>query len=330
MSTRTSASHGLTWKTLIASLAIVGAAQAQAPRQTLPIPQPGQQFPARQVDGEAPRGGTPAAAAGQSRLTPQQRAQLEAQLDQERAQLDQVLEAWERESKKVKTLSAGFRMWEYNAAFGPAPVPGQQAKATRECEGEIYFAAPDRGMYHEKMEGGAYWVCDGKSIYEVRHRTKELVEYVLPEELRGKAIADGPLPFVFGADAAKMKQRYFMRVITPDDVKGQIWLEAAPKLQQDAANFRKIEVILDEATMLPVGLQLFEPNGKDRKVFAFGKPKINDLWEKIKNFFDPPLVPRGYKRVVEQPPIAQNDVPPGGGQAQRVPPPNNKPPTNKR
>ncbi len=213
-------------------------------------------------------------------------------------------------------------MWEYIAAF-PAAKPGM---ASRECEGEIYFAAPDHGMYHEKMEGGAYWVCDGQAVYELNHKKSEVVEHPLPEELRGKGITNGPLPFVFGADAAAMKQRYSMRVVTPSDAdKGQIWLEAYPRYQNDAANFRKVQVILDQQTMLPRGLQLLMPNGKDRTVYAFGTPKVNDLWEKIKGFFDPPLLPRGWKHVIERPPVAQNEaLQPRDGQSQRVPPPTNR------
>ena len=37
----------------------------------------------------------------------------------------------------------------------------------------------------------------------------------MPPELQGKAIVDGPLPFLFGADAQKLKQRYYLRIITP-------------------------------------------------------------------------------------------------------------------
>jgi len=351
MSIRKFTVHGLAGMTLVASLAAVASAQAQgggqpsagqqAPRKTVPILQP-RQLPPRQTNGESPRSTLPStrtAAAGQdptrSRLTPQQQAQLEAQLAQERAQLDQVLDAWERESKKVKTLSARFTKREYGngGGFGPAAAPGQPPNPTRVCDGEIYFASPDRGMYRElakKGEYSEYWVCDGKSIYQINHAKEELVETVLPEELRGKAISDGPLPFVFGAEAAKMKQRYNMRVITPRDVQGQIWLEAYPKLRQDAVNFRRIEVILDEQTMLPIALQLFETNGKDHKSFVFGKPKVNDLWDKIKNFFDPPGVPRGYKKRVEEPPVAQTAAPPQGGQAQRVAPPSGGVPSKTR
>ena len=72
---------------------------------------------------------------------------------------------------------------------------------------------------------------------------KQLIERKLPPEMQGKAIADGPLPFVFGAKADQLKRRYWMRDITPEeDIGKRIWLEAVPKLQQDAANFQKATI----------------------------------------------------------------------------------------
>ena len=61
-----------------------------------------------------------------------------------------------------------------------------------------------------------WWSCDGKSIFEVRDKPQKLVvERPLPPEMYGKAITDGPLPFVFGAKAEVLKIRYYMRIIPP-------------------------------------------------------------------------------------------------------------------
>ncbi|MEK6236438.1 MAG: hypothetical protein N2C14_17155, partial [Planctomycetales bacterium] len=71
--------------------------------------------------------------------------------------------------------------------------------------------------------------------------------------------------------------RYFMRVIsTQKDVQaGQVWLEAFPKYQQDAANFRKAEFILSRKDFLPVGLKLYLTNDKSEKTYVFRDTKIN-------------------------------------------------------
>ena len=66
-----------------------------------------------------------------------------------------------------------------------------------------------------------------------------LTESPLPKELQGKDIVDGPLPFLFGAKAEKLKQRYYLRIITPPDVQGQVWLEAWPRFLADARNFQR-------------------------------------------------------------------------------------------
>src|SRR3990172_8025380 len=186
------------------------------------------------------------------------------QLNQlEQAYLDQVLDTWVRESAKVVTFKCPFERWEYNAAFGPGPdIPLSKDK------GELSYQRPDKGSLQVKeiskweakpiprgeqppaqVQGdwvtqpdaiGEHWVCDGESVYEYRHDQKQLVVRSIPEGLRGKAIVDGPLPFLFGAEAAKLKQRYWMR-IQPQDNAAEIWLEAQPKFQADAANYRMVE-----------------------------------------------------------------------------------------
>ena len=55
-------------------------------------------------------------------------------------------------------------------------------------------------------------MCDGKSVFEYRHQDKHLVERPIPKELQGQSIVDGPLPFLFGAEAAKLKARYWLRI----------------------------------------------------------------------------------------------------------------------
>ena len=64
---------------------------------------------------------------------------------------------------------------------------------------------------------GEHWVCDGENVYEYRHDQKQMVVRPIPPAMRGKAIVDGPLPFLFGADAAKLKARYFMRAEQPQN-----------------------------------------------------------------------------------------------------------------
>lgn len=233
---------------------------------------------------------------------------------QEQAALDQLLAAWEARSEAVRTWSCTFHKWEYNA-WSPAGPSGDRL-AFSESTGELKYAAPDKGLFRVKeskqwspeasryevlgSDTGEHWVCNGESIYEFRHTERTLVETRLPPEMRGKAISDGPLPFVFGAKADTLKNRYWMRIITPPGVHEQVWLEAVPRFQADAANFSKVEIILQARDLMPFAIQIFKPGGKDRDVYQFD-PKnnmINMAFNMLQNFAKP-ITPFGYKYVLE-------------------------------
>ncbi|MEX2115161.1 MAG: hypothetical protein WD845_18350 [Pirellulales bacterium] len=235
--------------------------------------------------------------------------------------LDQILAKWEKESSKVSTFVCKFTEFEIDPTFGPPKFNYTISEST----GELTFKSPDRGEYEiyrvrkwNKEKDGyvpddeaiKHWMCDGKSIYEWNHREKLLNVNPLPKELQGKAIADGPLPFVFGAKADELKRRYWMRDVTPpNNVGKQIWLEAHPKFQQDAANFQRATVILDEKTFLPKALQLFLPGiaaaaGKEQAytALAFEPPSVNNpLNTLIGKFMKPTILPFGWKWVDVKP-----------------------------
>jgi len=225
----------------------------------------------------------------------------------EQARLDQVLKAWEEHSAKVKTFESKFTRLEYDGVFSDDP-----SRPRFVDEGDVKYAAPDKGMFQVVGQRPEHWICDGKSMFEYDFQKRQLVEYKLPPEMQGKAITDGPLPFMFGGTAEKLKRRYFLRIVTPENVRGQVWLEARPRFQEDADNFQRAEVILDADSMNPVAIQTHQPNG-NRTVYKFDEPKINvkdplrhldplNLFEK-----DPfrPHLPHGWTKIVEQPPAAQ-------------------------
>jgi TIGR03009 family protein len=294
-------------RALVATLVAVawaGAArgQAVAPRQPVAPQQP----PAAQ----------PAAPRQPPTLSPQ-----------EQAALDQLLAAWEARSAAVKTWSCTFHKWEYNA-WSPADAQGQRL-AFAESTGELKYAAPDKGLFRIKEskqwnpqtrryevrggESGEHWVCNGESIYEFRHTDRQLRETRLPPEMRGKAISDGPLPFVFGAKAETLKKRYWMRIITPPNATDQIWLEALPRFQADAANFSKVELILRSRDLMPFAIQIFKPGGRDQDVYQFD-PNTNLIDKGLDLFrdFAKPTTPFGYKYILEEVPAGPQAATPAG------------------
>ena len=281
--------------------------------------------------------GQAAAAPQASPIQPPAPRQPPALSPQEQAALDQLLAAWEARSAAVKTWSCTFHKWEYNA-WSPADPKGERL-AFAESAGELKYAAPDKGLFRIKEskqwnpqtrryevrggESGEHWVCNGESIFEFRHTDRQLRETKLPPEMRGKAISDGPLPFVFGAKADTLKKRYWMRIITPPNATDQIWLEALPRFQADAANFSKVELILRSRDLMPFAIQIFKPGGRDQDVYQFD-PNTNLIDKGLDLFrdFAKPSTPFGYKYILEDVPAGPQAAPPAGS---RPPVPANLP-----
>jgi len=237
----------------------------------------------------------------------------------EQEQLDRVLRAWEERSSRIKTFECEFTRWEFDPVWGP---PNQPKRITR---GKILYSAPDKGLFRvdeEVLENRwqpathpERWVCDGRAVYEYRFETKQIVETPLPPELQGKAITEGPLPFLFGAEAESLKRRYYMRIITPQNVKDEIWLEAFPRYQREAANFQRAQLILKLPALDIYALQLYhhstQPNTQSRTVFQFDHIKVN-AFDPLRIFKEDPFRP-----VLPDPSWAKVTEPastsPGGG-----------------
>jgi TIGR03009 family protein len=155
---------------------------------------------------------------------------------------------------------------------------------------------------------GEHWVCDGENIYEYRHDQKQLVVRPIPPQMQGKAIVDGPLPFLFGADAVKLKQRYWM-VVNGANVKlgaNEVMISAVPKWPSDAANYKSVDVILEQPVMMPKSMQIVLPNnGRYVYMFDLKKAKVNDPFAQIKSLFKPPEILNGWQKVVEEMPTEQ-------------------------
>lgn len=270
----------------------------------------GQNSSGRRLSARSRRPDKPAEPRAPFRLTPQ-----------EVDECDAVLSAWEQRSSKIKTLTCDFTLFVYDPVF---PNPDDPAAPSHLSKGRIWYMAPDKGKYKiVDEEEGDYWACDGENIYEMNYVKDQVIVHPLPEELRGKAIANGPLPFMFGAKADDIKARYWVRLLPTPEAEGQVWLEAVPKFRQDAANFLRVQIILSEEDMLPIGINQFEPNhtpkNDSRKVYAFENMRVNKhLLGKLTGEFDPPRTPRGWKRVIEDSnPPQQPADPEEGTQARR-------------
>ncbi len=219
--------------------------------------------------------------------------------------LDNLLRDWEKRNKEIHLLESDFFRWKYDAVFGNGNQPATPEK------GILKFSAPDKGLMKIEAKDpkqSEQWVCDGKSIYQFNYTEHLVTEYVMPLELQGKGIGDGPLPFVFGIEARKLKDRYFMRIITPANVQNEVWLEAYPRYQQQRTEFSKVQVILQISgptkALLPYAIQIYSPNGKDRTVYQLQNPSVNHrIWFPLPgNDWWNPSIPHGWKKRTDLPP----------------------------
>jgi len=267
--------------------------------------------------------------------------------------VDEVLAEWERESMKVHRFECKFKRWEFEPVFGPRD--GKTAKTF--ATGELKYQDPDKGLlrvltlqeyvgvlpngkpnYQPAVEWddkqkkqvpkiGEHWVCDGVNIFEFDNRQKLVVQRILPKAMQGKAITEGPLPFLFGAKAAAIKARYWIRPKDPPaGVTNEYWLEAWPKNRQDAANFKFVKVVIAQDDFMPSKLSVYLPHDpknsparidyvfEDRQAIFKGDPRITlekvQLWRR--DFFEP-ATPFGWKKVkenLEPLPVAKGPQPP--------------------
>jgi TIGR03009 family protein len=292
---------------------------------TGPIVEPGAAAPGPAVQPVAP-------------AMPQQPEWAARMTVEEQKWIDEILRYWELRSDKIKLFECKFQRWDHDGGF----YDGSQKRHPRTyAEGVVKYAQPDKGLYQvEKLvsllpgqpgdppqqvlqnpELGEHWICDGQRIYSFEANKKQVTETPLPAEMRGKAIADGPLPFMFGAKAETIKARYWIHGLVAaanDKTKeNKYWLEAAPKSRQDAQNFKMVRIVLDKQDYLPESLEIFAPHydpprNNARQAYVFSDRKTEDeksIGAKIgegldvlrifhRQFFDV-RVPLGWKKVVQ-------------------------------
>ncbi len=289
----------------------------------------GQPNSGQQVNPAAPANGNAPAAVGNPAAAPF--PPLDARLQQ---YLEQVLAAWEKATSDIERFRCNFTRWEYDPTNGPANTHYTWSR------GVLRYMKPDKGLFRvddilfykpsadngqAKYEAikdrfGDYWVCDGKSIHIYERNEKKVKRYDLPPEMQGVGIYQSPLPFLFGVKSQEVLSRYWIRPIPPENgSQTEVWLEAYPKNQADAANYQKVMVVLDAQEVLPKVLVVFDPNytpqNPQRTVFEFTDrernwtfvDRINEL-NLLKEEFIPAAPPKDWK--IEVTPVQGQEAPP--------------------
>ncbi len=167
--------------------------------------------------------------------------------------------------------------------------------------------------YHVKAADPEIWVCTGDKVIQIDVNSKSFDSIDIPPNQQGHSIADGPLPFLFGMTADKIKSRYdginLGNMHDPDGSIGaqnrqegkggwtrpQYHIVVKPKLRSDAENWQRAEVILDAEYCLPTAIRLLDPAGTKETVFVFrlADMKANEKLPWLPSPFKPSLF--GYK-----------------------------------
>lgn len=219
-----------------------------------------------------------------------------------------VLAAWEQSTSTINTFKSTFTRWNYD----------MRDREMSKSEGQLSYKSPDKGTYRidkisEKDAQGNYieikdsvrehWATDGQVILDYDYRQSIVTELPIPPDMQGRTIQDSPIPFVFGAKPHDLQKRYWLRVITPAQfVQQEIWLEAHPRYQADAANFTKSIMRFDRTNFQPIALRRYLPTG-EYDSFKFENVSVNPLLPNWKELFSP-KIPRGWKLVRKTPPGA--------------------------
>jgi TIGR03009 family protein len=278
--------------------------------------------------------------------------------------LEKILAHWEQSTANITHYSCKFRRWQYNSSDNFVEQLASELKAdirtlhTSAAAGTVKYMAPDKGMFKidnlVSMTGkttagkaeykefdtrfGEWWVCDGKQVYEYDRTRKRCTKHALPPDMQGSAILDSPMPFMFGVKAAKIKERYWTRIL-PSPRDDLYVVEAYPKFQSDAVNYDHVQIYLDRQQFLPMLLFKYNTNhvdeqGKvlkdDREVFEFSEREKNlNLLQKINaNVFGQEFVPMKIPSDWEVIEVPYANSAPSDIRSAAVPPPQLGPSNN--
>jgi outer membrane lipoprotein-sorting protein len=205
------------------------------------------------------------------------------------ASVDSVLAKWEAASQACRTLDVQVTRFRYDNVFG-----GRDCTET--ASGRFYYEAPDVGRFEIRSNDASCWsslreciIWNGKETLWIdckRRSCQKITEAQLQKTTdhgcgfwaifatlaRQLRCPQNFLPLVVDIRAADLRKRFNLTIERSGD---EIWLRAVPKRSEEAANCRRITVILDAKTYRTTAIEIVDPNGKDRMVYRFDDPKLN-------------------------------------------------------
>jgi len=191
------------------------------------------------------------------------------------------LSKWQEQSKEIEALDYEFTCQEHSALGTPVTL------------GRVKFRAPDKGLIEidKELRNGIpstetnrkkKIICTGTAIYEFNYTEKKLTEFVIPEEDRGKGIMDSPLMALMGAKPGELHERFYLRVLNPEGMAGYVCLQAWPKWEDDARDFKYANVAIDGQSYHAKLLAVYDPaSDKDWKGYEITKVNKSTWSERL-------------------------------------------------
>ena len=240
-------------------------------------------------------------------------AQPPAAVEEISQELESLLQKWEVESSKIKSLHGTQSRSEINRVFNVEKV----------SRGRFFLEMPDKGRIDMlsvklgkndlsqwkdpdgksfKLETGRseIWICDGDAILMLDEDEKTFQKEEIPPDQRGKNIVHSPLPFLFGMKAEEAKARYKLTLKRED--KDIAVLLAEPRMAKDRQNYKIAQIKLSKKKYLPEEVRLMD-QAKQETIYRFDDVVINErdiagLMPKM--FKGDPYRPslKGYTKVI--------------------------------
>ncbi len=229
--------------------------------------------------------------------------------DAELQQLDEFLAKWEEFGRGIKRVSCDVHMREFDGV-----LQQNSKKPVVHTWGQFRFITPSQFMYHVKGEfvytdakpdgewkpGQNEWmiVLNSKEFLQYDFQNKKVVVFpvVSEEQDMDLTMDNGQFPLFFVAKANVLKNRFYLRIITPAaKQKTQVWIEAFPRYARDAQQFQSITFILDLKDLQPTYMRKIGVNGKSKTDLTFENVQVNKGYWKIEG-----VIEKGWTREVRE------------------------------
>lgn len=198
------------------------------------------------------------------------------------AEMNTLLDLWEKQSKKTVSLNVSFDKVVRDEGFGEEYFRGRAmlqspdlaclefTKCKLDAEGKP-LTLPDKSgkpVVQMNPEPDERIVCTGNEVLQYFWGDRKIFVFPLDKQARQKSLQQGPLPFLFNMKAAEAKRRYSMRLLKQDA--NEYLIGIVPNEAIDRESFTKAFLWLNKTTFLPNKLWLLpENNAKSRVEYTF-------------------------------------------------------------